>query len=49
MDGSKTEETPAAEIVVEDESTSAEPQKSFWKVYTPMNVVREIKYRITGS
>lgn len=26
-----------------------EAKKSFWKVYTPMNILREIKYRITGT
>ncbi len=24
-------------------------KKSFWEVYTPMNILREIKYRITGT
>lgn len=53
MDGSKKEEVPEPEpeqsqpaAVEEGQLTNQLP---FWKVYTPMNVVREIRYRITGS
>lgn len=57
MDGSKAE--PESEQEAEPETvqnaqadqqtTETVERPPFWKVYTPMNVVREIKYRITGS
>jgi hypothetical protein len=28
---------------------NAPPQKSFWQVYTPLNIFREIKYRLSGK
>lgn len=37
------------ESTTQQEETNAQDQLPFWKVYTPMNVVREIKYRLTGS
>lgn len=33
----------------EIENTSPEIEKSFWEVYTPMNIAREIKFRVTGK
>lgn len=58
MDGSKTEEEPVQETS-SDEAVAVEAAESdqqqeadsrpLWKVYTPMNVAREIKYRLTGS
>jgi ectoine hydroxylase-related dioxygenase (phytanoyl-CoA dioxygenase family) len=52
MDGSKKEEKQE-EVVQEtttvDASSSNEPALPFWKVYTPLNIVREIKLRITGN
>jgi ectoine hydroxylase-related dioxygenase (phytanoyl-CoA dioxygenase family) len=50
MDGSKKEEE--IKEVTEGSmanSSSADVALSFWKVYTPLNIVREIKYRITGN
>ncbi len=41
----KIPEPQVAEIV---EMTSKE-EKNFWQVYTPMNIAREIKFRVTGK
>jgi ectoine hydroxylase-related dioxygenase (phytanoyl-CoA dioxygenase family) len=53
MDGSKSDAESESEPVQPEQTIeqTEEPKdhRSFWKVYTPMNVVREIKYRITGS
>jgi len=53
MDGSKKEEVPEPEPEQSQPAAVEEGQPTdqlpFWKVYTPMNVVREIRYRITGS
>jgi ectoine hydroxylase-related dioxygenase (phytanoyl-CoA dioxygenase family) len=54
MDGSKTESkeeapNPISEVQVDMPPQEGLPSRSFWEVYTPLNVVREIRYRITGS
>lgn len=53
LDGSKSEPEPepvTAQVEnVGSESSNSQERPPFWKVYTPMNVVREIRYRITGS
>lgn len=36
---------PANDFPVADEPR----QKTFWEVYTPINILREIKYRVTGN
>jgi hypothetical protein len=47
----KVDEAP--EVSTENQSVASEDSSltklPFWKVYTPMNVIREIKYRLTGS
>jgi len=55
MMGTKKEE-PKEEVKVEEELvlveealTYQEPQKSFFETYTPYNIMREIKFRITGK
>lgn len=52
MDGTKKEEPkpePELEMVEAESGSDSTDQRSFWQTYTPMNVVREIKYRLTGS
>lgn len=52
MDGTKKEEPkpePELEMVDAESGSGSTDQRSFWQTYTPMNVVREIKYRLTGS
>lgn len=51
MSGKKKEEAPEEQTVVNDESANATPEKqpSFFEVYTPMNILREVKFRITGK
>lgn len=52
MDGSKKEEKQEESVqqtTTADASSSNEPALPFWKVYTPLNIVREIKLRITGN
>jgi ectoine hydroxylase-related dioxygenase (phytanoyl-CoA dioxygenase family) len=51
MDGSKKIET---EVVSETdtatlETPNTEPAPSFWEVYTPLNIAREIKLRLIGK
>lgn len=37
-------------VVTNEESTHSSLEKeSFWKIYTPMNILREVKFRITGN
>ncbi len=53
MDGSKKEETQ--EEIKEEvqmaptEAPSSSSSEPFWKVYTPLNIIREIRYRLTGK
>jgi len=52
MDGSKKaeqQEAVAKGTAPTETSMSKEQTLPFWKVYTPLNIAREIKYRITGS
>jgi hypothetical protein len=48
MSGNKKEEAPEEEpVAVEETVPTKEP--SFFEVYTPLNILREVKYRITGK
>ncbi len=53
VDGLKKEEAPAElEPQMEAVGNESQPQenaKPFWQVYTPMNILREIKFRVTGN
>jgi hypothetical protein len=42
-------ETAAPAPVAVAESGSSSDDRTFWQTYTPMNVMREIRYRLTGS
>ncbi len=45
IDGSKKEDSKTEAEEIEQEEIE---EKSFWEVYTPMNIMREIKFKITG-
>jgi ectoine hydroxylase-related dioxygenase (phytanoyl-CoA dioxygenase family) len=45
----KKKEAPKEEEKKEVVESSPEPQKSFFEVYTPMNILREVKLRLTGK
>lgn len=51
MSGKKKEEAPAEQPVAEEQAANTTPEKepSFFEVYTPLNILREVKYRITGK
>jgi len=50
MDGTQKEEPKAEEPEsVLEEASSSSDSRTFWQTYTPMNVVREIRFRLTGS
>lgn len=49
-DGTKKEEQEVVEEALTSETKQKETEKrTFWEVYTPVNIAREIKYRITGK
>ncbi len=45
----KKQEAQKEEVVVEALRESEAPKLPFYKVYTPLNIVKEIKFRITGK
>jgi ectoine hydroxylase-related dioxygenase (phytanoyl-CoA dioxygenase family) len=54
--GSQTEESkpepepePQLQAEQELETVEAEPSQPFWKVYTPSNVYKEVRFRLTGK
>jgi ectoine hydroxylase-related dioxygenase (phytanoyl-CoA dioxygenase family) len=47
MSGKKVEAAVVSET--KEEKPIDVPQKSFFEVYTPMNILREVKFRITGK
>jgi hypothetical protein len=50
MDGSKKEDVQVEETASEpEEVVSHKPTIPFWKVYTPLNIIREIKLRISKN
>lgn len=49
MNGTQAEKVEPEQPVAETAGTPEEAARPFWKVYTPMNILREIKYRVTGS
>lgn len=49
MSGKKKEEPAEEEKGEIVEETYSAPQKSFFEVYTPMNILREVKLRLTGK
>ena len=49
MDGSAKHPEPVVEELVEVGNEPTQPKESFWKVYTPINILREIKFRVTGN
>jgi hypothetical protein len=53
MDGSQNESAKVEEIQETQTETqselASEPNLPFWKVYTPLNIIREVKLRITGK
>lgn len=50
MDGTKKEAPQVETNHVEDNTSPSESNnRSFWQTYTPMNILREIKYRISGK
>ena len=48
MSGKKQEEI-SQESVLEEAYTEPESSKSFFEVYTPLNILREVKLRLTGK
>lgn len=47
MDGTKSDEEPVTSASVPNETIA--PAKSFFEVYTPYNIYREVKFRLTGK
>lgn len=48
MSGKKKEE-PKDEVQETISEVDIAPQKSFFEVYTPLNILREVKFRLTGK
>ncbi len=50
MTGTKQPEPPKVEVKIEESFTETvvEEKKSFFEIYTPYNILREVVYRITG-
>ena len=46
MSGKKEEKQAE---VIESEETTVEEKLPFYKVYTPLNIIRELKLRISGK
>ena len=48
---SKTEPEPDVEVQPEPEmeTVGSDPSQPFWKVYTPSNVYKEVRFRLTGK
>jgi hypothetical protein len=54
--GNQTQESNTESESVEEsqpqpvlEAIEAEPSEPFWKVYTPVNVYKEVRFRLTGK
>lgn len=47
----KEQEEPQVESVAESqlETTSNDDGRNFWQTYTPMNILREVRFRLTGK
>lgn len=43
------EAVPEPELVMESASSSSGDGRSFWQVYTPINIIKEVRFRLTGK
>lgn len=46
---SETQPEPVVETSSESNDANAGDDRSFWQTYTPMNIIKEVKFRLTGK